>query len=149
MVVCLDANENIYNKSLGKTLTCMDGLAMKEVVGTFTGTKLGATYFRGSKPIDGVWATSDITVTSACMMPVGFGIGDHRLFVIDLLTASLIGNTPTRIIRPGARRLTTKLPGIVHAYTERLEKLVLKHRIIERMGDAHEHSPSNKWPSRE
>ncbi len=149
LVVCLDANENIYKKSLGKTLTCTDGLAMREVVGTYTGTKLGATYFRGSKPINGVWATSDITVTSACMMPVGFGIGDHRLFVIDLLTASLIGNTPTRIIRPGARRLTTKLPGIVHAYTERLEKLVLKHRIIERMGDAHKRSPSNKWPSRE
>jgi hypothetical protein len=143
LVVCLDANEDIYKKSLGKTLTNMEGLAMKEVVGTYTGQKLGATYFRGSKPIDGIWATSDVTVTSACMMPVGFGIGDHRLFVVDLLTESLIGNTPTRILRPCARRLTTKLPGVVHAYNTRLEGLVLEHRIIERMGEAHKCSLSN------
>ena len=37
LIVCLDANEDIYRKSLGKTLTSVDGLAMKEVVGEFTG----------------------------------------------------------------------------------------------------------------
>ncbi len=55
----MDANENIYRKSLGKTLTNEDGLAMKEVVGNHTGEKLGATFFRGLTPIDAVWATSE------------------------------------------------------------------------------------------
>ena len=43
-------------------MTDRDGLAISEVVGDFTGQKVGATYFRGSTPIDGVWATSDVTV---------------------------------------------------------------------------------------
>ena len=83
LIGCIDANEHIYKKSMGKSLTDSQGLAMKEVVGSFTNEPLGATFFRGTKPIDGVWATSDIVVTGACVMPVGYGVGDHRMFVVD------------------------------------------------------------------
>ncbi len=54
LIVCLDANKHIYKKSIGKALTDIDGLAMREVVGDFTRQPVGPTYFRGSKPIDGV-----------------------------------------------------------------------------------------------
>jgi hypothetical protein len=77
LVVCLDANEDIYKKSLGKSLTSQEGLNMSEVVGEFTGKKVGPTFYRGSKPIDGIWATRDIVITHACVMPVGYGVGDH------------------------------------------------------------------------
>jgi hypothetical protein len=36
LIICLDANEDIYNKSIGKALTNIDGLAMKEVMGDCT-----------------------------------------------------------------------------------------------------------------
>jgi hypothetical protein len=62
LIVCLDAKKHIYKKLIGKALTDIESLAMKEVVGEFTRTPIGSTFFRGSKPIDGVWATSDITV---------------------------------------------------------------------------------------
>jgi hypothetical protein len=143
LIVCLDANEHIYKKSIGKMLTNSSGLAMREVVGSFTGKPIGPTFFRGSKPIDGVWATSDVSIAGACVMPAGFGVGDHRLFVIDIQTASLIGNNPIRVLRPCARRLNTKLPGVVAKYNDKLEDLVLEHRIIERMGIAHECSRSD------
>ena len=45
----MDANEEIYKKSLGKSITARDGLNINEVVGTFTGNKIGANLFRGSK----------------------------------------------------------------------------------------------------
>ena len=45
----MDANEDIYNKSIGKALTDTAGLGMKEVVGTFTGQKIGATFFPGNQ----------------------------------------------------------------------------------------------------
>ncbi len=54
LIVRLDANEDIYRKLLGKALTDINGLAMKEVVGEFTHQPVGPTFFRGSKPIDGV-----------------------------------------------------------------------------------------------
>ena len=70
-------------------------------------------------------------------MPVGYGIGDHRLFVVNVLTNSLIGTDPVRIVRPQARRLNSKIPGTVAAYNQELETLVLRHRIVKRMGRAH------------
>jgi hypothetical protein len=75
---------------------------MSEVVGDFTGTPVGVTFFRGSKPIDGVWVTKDIQVVNACIMPAGYGIGDHRLFVVDFRLQSLVGASPPKVVRVAA-----------------------------------------------
>ena len=116
LIVCLDANKHIYKKSIGKALTDIEGLAMKEVVGDFTGTPIGSIFFCSSKPIDGVWATSDIMVSNAAIMPAGYGIGNHRLFVINFLMMDIIGKSPPRIVRLASRRLNTKIPKVVVEY---------------------------------
>jgi hypothetical protein len=103
LIVCLDAKIHIYKKSIGKALTDIDGLAMREVVGDFTHQPVGPTYFRGSKPIDGVWVTSDILVCNAAIMPVSYRIGYHRLFVIDFSTADMIGISYQKVARPTTR----------------------------------------------
>jgi hypothetical protein len=94
LIVCLDANEDIYKKSLGHALTDMDSLAMKEVAGNFTGTRLRTTFLWGSKPIDRIWATLDITVCNASVMPARYGIGDHRLFVVNFAASNIVGSRP-------------------------------------------------------
>ena len=93
----------MYKKSLGKFLTSASGLAMNAVVGTFTNESLGATFFRGTNPIDGIWATPDVVVTGACAVPAGYGVGDHRMSIVDFLTLSIVGTTPPRIVCAGAR----------------------------------------------
>ena len=128
LIMCMDANEDIYKKSLEKSLTKEDGLGMQEVVGTFTGEKLGATFFRGTKPIDGIWATPDVVVVGACVMPAGYGVGDHRLFVIDFLTSSLVGTTTPRIICAAARRLNTYIEPAANKNTD---ELISSHFAIE------------------
>jgi hypothetical protein len=45
LILCVDANKNIYRGELGRQLTDLDGLGMKEVVGEFTVKQLGAMYF--------------------------------------------------------------------------------------------------------
>ena len=79
-----------------------------------------------------------MTVASACVMPVGYGIGDHRLFVVDVLVNSLVGTDPIRIVRPQARQLNMKIPQALETYNNTLTQLVAQHRILERMGAAHE-----------
>ena len=137
IVVCLDANEDIYRKAIGKALTAEEGLDMKEVVGAYTGKRIGPTFFRGQLPIDGVWATSDIRVSNACLMPAGYGIGDHRLFVIDMHTSSLIGTEPPRARRAASRRLNNRLPHVAKKYADCLEANIIRHRLIEKQGEAH------------
>ncbi len=96
IIVCLDANKNIYTKALGKALTEEEGLGMSEVVGEYMGRRIGPTHFRGKTLIDGVWATRDITVSNACVMPAGYGIGDHCLFIINFHTSTFVGTGPPR-----------------------------------------------------
>ena len=91
IIIYMDANEDIYQKNLEKSITARDGLIMTEVVGTVTGKKISVTLFRGSKPIDALWATTDIVVVRACVMPTGYGVRNNCLFIIDFLTSSLIG----------------------------------------------------------
>jgi hypothetical protein len=54
LVLCLDANANIYRAALGWQLTDLHELGMEEVVGDFTGRWLSATFFRGHEPIDAI-----------------------------------------------------------------------------------------------
>ena len=136
LVVCLDANSDIYKKELGKSLTEANGLNMSEVVGDFTGTPIGPTFFRGSKPIDGIWATKDIQVVNACIMPAGFGVGDHRLFIIDFRLQSLVGACPPKVVRVGARRLNTTIPNAAQRYVQVLEGLITSHRLNSRLVEA-------------
>ena len=129
IILGMDANEHIYKKGLGKMLA--KELGMIEVVGEFTGKKIGATYFRNqsNKPIDAIWATPDVIVVGACIMPVGYGVGDHRMFIVDFLTSSLVGSNPPSIIRSQARRLNTKIPGTKEKYLRVLEELVCKNDL--------------------
>jgi hypothetical protein len=129
---------------IGKALKDIKGLAMKEVVGEFTGTPIGSTHFRGSKPINGVWVTSDILVSNVAIMPAGYGIGDHRLFVVDFLMMDMIGKSPPKIVRPASRRLNTKIPRAAAEYARILEEEILRHRLIEWTGAVHTSSRSRR-----
>ena len=127
IVLCADANENIYDKGLGKRLTSALGLKMKEVVGSCTGQQVGATFFRGSKPIDGIWATSDLFVTNACIMPVGYGVGYHRLCVLYFTAASFIGKHPPTIGHSAARKVNTRIECCADDYNAELGKKIRIH----------------------
>jgi len=96
---------------IGKELAAHDGLAMNEVGGTFMGKQVEATHFRGLQSIDRVWAMSRLVVVGACVMPIGFGIGDHKMFIVDFSMSSMVGKDPPRIVRPMSRRLNTRIEG--------------------------------------
>ena len=137
LIVCLDANEDVYKDIIGRTLTEEDGLDMQESVLASNGVKLTATHFRGSRPIDAVWTTKDIEVTSACAMPIGYGIGDHRMLVIDISKSSMLGVHTQSVTRAGARRLTSTVPSCVSNYNRVLEELIERHRLKEKLLEAH------------
>jgi hypothetical protein len=70
-------------------------------------------------------------------MPFGFGVGDHRAFILDIPLESLVGENPVKIVRPVSRRLNSRLPKCGEAYLESLEKNIVKHRLLECLYDAH------------
>lgn len=99
----------------------VDGLNMQEVAGHYTHQPLSAAYFRGSKPIVGVWAMSGVEIANACVMPVGYGVGDHRLCVVDIVATPMVGMATPKIIRPPLHRLNTRISSSADKYNAHLE----------------------------
>ena len=59
---------------------------------------------------------------------------------MDFLTSSLIGQDPPNIVRAAARRLNNNIPSGELYYINRLEELTTKHKIVDRVGQAHKNS---------
>jgi hypothetical protein len=133
----MDHNKHVYDGMLGKTLSNRDGLKLQEVILKQTGAPTGATFFQGSQSIDGLWALDDLDISNACIMPFGYGVGDHRAFVPDIPLQSLVGVNPVRIVRPASRCLNSRLPGCNKAYVRSLKENIIQHHLIERLHEAH------------
>ncbi len=54
IILFMDRNEHTYDGSLGRVLLDPGGLALQETVLKHTGKRTCATFFQGSKPIDGL-----------------------------------------------------------------------------------------------
>ncbi len=79
-----------------------DGLDLREAIIHHTGKSPGATFFRGSKPINDLWVTGNIDISNACVMPFGYGVGDHHAYILDIPIESLVGIDPVKIVRPAS-----------------------------------------------
>jgi hypothetical protein len=84
IILFMDHNEHVINGPLGKALADKDGPDLREAIMHHTGSSPGVTFFRGLKPIDSLWTSSDLNISNACVMPFGYGIGDHRAFILDI-----------------------------------------------------------------
>jgi hypothetical protein len=65
IILFIDHNKHTYDGPLGWDLVDTSGLAMQEAVLQHTGKRTGATFFQGSKPIDGLWVSSNIKLVNA------------------------------------------------------------------------------------
>jgi hypothetical protein len=70
------------------------------------------------------------------MMPVGYGVRDHRLFVMDFVTETMVGTSSQKIVQPDLHCLNMKIEGCGLRYNKVLRKNILQHRLLEQMVQA-------------
>jgi hypothetical protein len=121
VVLFMDHNKHAIEGPLGKALADKDGPNLCKAIKLHTGASPGETFFCGSQPIDGLWVSKDLDISNACVMPFGFGVGDHRAFILDIPLELLVGVNPVKIVRPVSRCLNSQLPKCGEAYVENLE----------------------------
>jgi hypothetical protein len=102
IILFMDHNKHVTKGVLGKALGDRDGLDLHEANIHHMGKIPGATFFRGSKHIDGLWVSGDMDISNACVMPFGYGAGDHRTYILDIPIKSLVGVNPVKIVRPAS-----------------------------------------------
>ncbi len=83
---------------MGTASSDKDRLDMREAVIQHTGKHPGAAFFHGSKPIDGLWVSSDLDISNACVMSFGYGVGDHCAFIVDIPLELQVGINRIKIV---------------------------------------------------
>jgi len=59
------------------------------------------------------------------------------MFIVDIVTSSLIGTGTPKIQQAKARRLNTKLPGVSEGYAKIFEEKIQHHGLIDKLRDVH------------
>ena len=63
-----------------------------------------ASHITGSKPIDGIRVTDDVTPTEVSILPHKFGVGNHRVILVDFNLDQIL-ERGVKICTPSMRRL--------------------------------------------
>lgn len=127
----MDANDHILTGRLCHQLT-QDSIGLREITKDHIGELCPKTHIRGSPPIDGVWATADITITGVKWLSFADSPGNHRSCIFDYTTLSATGVNEKKTVMPKCRRLTTKNKRSMDNYIRGVEAQFKRHRIIER-----------------
>jgi hypothetical protein len=127
-----DFNENVYTGRLARCLSQVD-VNLTELCWRPTSILIPATFRTGSSPIDGIFATPGIECVNTFILPHLAGVGDHRCFIIDLSSSSVIGSSFPNIVRCAAWKLQCKSPRMVRAYNTELTRLCKHHNMFHRM----------------
>jgi hypothetical protein len=124
-----DFNEHIYNSRLARRITA-DDLNFKEMCHHHTGINLPPTFRTGSIPIDGIFATSGIECVNVTLLPHLAGVGDHRCFIIDFSSESVIGTDFPNIVRVASRKLHCLSKCMIRLYNAELTAKCDEHNMF-------------------
>lgn len=132
VVLAIDANQDVYSGRLAQSLkeppfqmTCL----MKEA----TGEPVPNSHFSGHRQISTIFGTKGIITGHGVCFPHWFGIGDHRVMVLEISAhAAFKGDYPT-IATPKARSLNSKIPRLRRQYCKTLSQLSEQHKIQQKL----------------
>ena len=125
IILRVDVNEDSANSPLQRRLS---SLGLIESSSKFT-TKPMPSHFSGSKQIDGIWVTPNLTPSSISVLLHYFSVGDHRCFIADFSKDLFFGEGTIPIVKAEMHRLSLSQPQSVTNYVEKAELLLTYHKI--------------------
>ena len=129
-----DFNENVYTGPLSVSLSA-DDLRMTELCQRITGDRLPATHSRGRTPINAIYGTAGIQGAAAALLSCNEGIGDHRVFVLDITSESILGDVFPRVLPAKSRLLNCASDKMKGGYNAVLNQLANRHLIFKKLLD--------------
>ena len=133
LIVMMDTNEHILNSAFGRKLVSEEaGLDLIEISHSAWGGREINTHIEGSEPIDGVWVSRSLETGGFKILSFVEGVGDHRTYIFDIESRSLLGADEHRVVRPGCRRLNTKTPSL-GCYLQTMDRLMAEHKLETRL----------------
>ncbi len=127
-----DFNENVYSGRIAKCLSLLNLMLTKQCLQCM-GIHIPPTFRDSTVPTDAIFATSGIECIDAHILPPKGGVGDHRCFIFDFTSSSVIRTKFLNIVHCSPRKLHCKLTHLVHAYNAELDMLCNHHKMYQRI----------------
>ena len=99
VILAINANQNVYQGALAQRLSQFP-YYMECAVEKCIGAQVPNSHHRGSEPISTIFCISGISPRHAMVYPHWYGIGDHRVFILELSARNLFGGTYPKIALP-------------------------------------------------
>jgi hypothetical protein len=136
IILLSNFNKNVYTGQIARRLA-KDNLNFTEVCQKHTGWPIPPTFRTGSVPIDGIFATAGIECINTFILPHYGGVGNHRCFILDLSSDSLIGTLFPNIVQCAARKLHCSSKQMISTYNAKLTKMCDDHNMFQQMDTIH------------
>ena len=126
---------------IGKIARSFRGLGL---VDSITSETPPGAHIRGLKQIDGIWTSADISVSACSFCPFNFGVGDHRIILVNLAKDCLFGAVSSNPYHSKMRSLISSNSASVDSYLSCTKEKIKLHKIIPKLNKLiNESSPSN------
>ena len=104
IILLSDFNENFYSGQIAQCLVLPD-LMLSEQCLQCMGMHVPPTFMDSTVPIDAICATAGIKCVNAYILPHKGGVGDHRCFILNFTSSSVIGTNFPNNVHCSARKL--------------------------------------------
>ena len=129
ITLAADINEHVIDGTLPKALKKLGLLEAHVKKFNIPGP---ASHVTGSRPIDGVWVSGDVTPSAVSVFPHKFGAGDHRVILVDFDLDQVVQRS-VRICTPSMRRLICENEQVVEKYNNVALSLLTSNKISQRL----------------
>ncbi len=133
-----DFNENVHFGHISKRLSQPD-LMFSEQCLQCTGIHIPPTFKDGTTPIKAIFAMAGIECANAYILPHRGGLGNHRCFILDFASSSVIGAKFPNIICCSTRKLHCKSSHLVQSYNAKLDMLCNHQKMYQRIHFIYSH----------
>ena len=125
VIIATDANEHVID---GVSPRALKNLGLIEAHVKKFNLPCPTSHITGRLPIDSVWAFNSITPTEALVFLHKFGVGDHRVILVDLNLDQIIQRC-ANICTPSMRRLIYENKKSVENYNYLARSLLTSNKI--------------------
>ena len=125
VILAADINEHIID---GVLLRALKNIGMIEAHVKKFDLPGPASHITGSKPIDSIWVSHDVIPTEVSVFPHRFGVGDHRVILVDFNLNQIIQQS-VKICSPLMWRLICENEKSVENYNSLASSLLKSNKI--------------------
>lgn len=137
IIVAGDFNDDLNNEK-SATRVFMDQMGLTEIMISNYG-KGPPTHIRGSKTIDGIFASRRIVMNRGYYVSFEKSPSDHRWIVVDITETSILGLPRDDLCPPLLRKTTSKIPSVKTKFQNLVENQVRRYKIDRQMDTLFKH----------